>query len=137
MSLDPVYSLKEEGRTMEIDRRLFIASLGGAAAVATMDHEARAEAIEDYMSDQLDGLDDETKPKFPKVADIEAQIETRDYRRGAGSVFVAGRGNVKKVVPMPAQPTLLDYFNLRFTAVNHVLQSANRAMKTGMTEEII
>ena len=125
---------------MEIDRRLFIASLGGAAAVAAMDHEARAEAIEDYMSEQLDAADasaDDAKPKFPTVAEIEAQIETRGYRRGAGAVFVAGRGNVAKVQPMPAKPTLLDYFNMRFTAVNHVLQSANRAMKTGMTEEII
>jgi hypothetical protein len=125
---------------MEIDRRLFIASLGGAAAVAAMDHEARAEAIEDYMSEQLDAAGDtpdDAKPKFPTVAEIEAQIETRPYRRGAGSVFVAGRGNVKKVEPMPAKPTLLDFFNMRFTAVNHVLQSANRAMQTGMTEEII
>ena len=39
---------------------------------------------------------------------------------------------------MPAQPTLLDFYKLRFNGVsNHVLQSANRAMKTGMTEEII
>lgn len=128
---------------MEIDRRLFIASLGGAAAVAGMDHEARAEALEDYMSDQLeealalpDGADD-TKPKFPTVADLEAQIDTRPFRRGAGGVFVSGRGNVKKLAPLPANATLLDYFKQRFTTVNHVLQSANRAMKTGMSEEII
>ena len=38
---------------------------------------------------------------------------------------------------MPANATLLDFFKLRFTTVNHVLQSANRAMKTGMTDEII
>jgi hypothetical protein len=39
---------------------------------------------------------------------------------------------------MPAKPTLIDFFNLRFGATrNHVLQSANRAMTTGMTEEIV
>lgn len=127
---------------MEIDRRLFIASLGGAAAVAGMDHEARAEALEDYMSDQLElaldaPSDDDPKVKFPTVAELDGQIETRGFRRGAGGVFVAGRGNVKKLPPLPANATLLDYFNLRFTTVQHVLQSANRAMKTGMSEEII
>ena len=125
---------------MEIDRRLFIASLGGAAAVAGMDHEARAEALEDYMSDQLEEAlapEDDTKPKFPTVADLDAQIETRGFRRGAGGLFVAGRGNVKKLPPMPANATLVDYFKTRFSTVNHVLQSANRAMKTGMSDEII
>ena len=39
---------------MEIDRRAFIASLGGAAAVAAMDHEARADALEHHMEEQLD-----------------------------------------------------------------------------------
>ena len=38
---------------------------------------------------------------------------------------------------MPAKPTLLDFFRLRFQPANHVLQSATRAMKTGMTEEVI
>jgi hypothetical protein len=39
---------------------------------------------------------------------------------------------------MPEKPTLLDFFTLRFMQTsNHVLQSANRAMKTGMTEEVI
>ena len=39
---------------MEVDRRAFIASLGGAAAVAMMDHEAKADALEHYMEEQLD-----------------------------------------------------------------------------------
>src|SRR6185437_5689816 len=120
---------------MEIDRRLFLASLGGAAAVAGMDHEARAEALEDYMSDLLEPADD--KPKFPTVAELDAQIEGRSFRRGAGSAFVSGRGTVKKLPPMPEKPTLLDYYKLRFSTVNHVLQSANDAMKKGQPEEII
>src|SRR5258707_4142609 len=114
---------------MEIDRRLFIASLGGASAVASMSHEARAEALEHYMSDQLEEPeDDDPKPKFPTVAELETQIETRAFRRGAGGVFVAGRGNVKKLLPLPAKPTLLDFYNLRFTTVNHCLQSPTDAL---------
>ncbi|HLJ47979.1 MAG TPA: hypothetical protein VKU01_18310 [Bryobacteraceae bacterium] len=122
---------------MEIDRRLFIASLGGAATVASMSHEARAEALEHYMSDLLEEADDENKPKFPTAAELEAQIETRPSRRGAGGIFVAGKGNVQRLAPLPAKPTLLDFYNLRFTTVNHCLQSATDAMKKGQPEEIV
>jgi hypothetical protein len=127
---------------MEVDRRAFFASIGGAAVVATMDHEAKAEALEHYMEEQLDAqvaAQQGGQPeKFPTVAEIEAQIETRPYRRGAGSVFVGQRGeNVKKLQPMPAKPTLKDFFELRFAPANHVLQSATRALKTGMSEEVI
>jgi hypothetical protein len=125
---------------MEIDRRLFLTSLGGAASVSLMDPEARADALEDYMSQQLDAAAPaKTAQKFPTVAEIEAQVETRDYRRGTGSLFVAGQrgGNVKKLEPMPPKPTLLDFFKYRFAPANHVLQSATRALKTGMSEEVI
>ncbi len=124
---------------MEIDRRAFIASLGGAAVVGGMDSEARADALEHYLSEQLDaaaGAQAEAK-KFPTVAEIEGQIETRSYRRGVGSLFASTRGNVKKLQPMPPKPTLLDFFQHRFAPANHVLQSATRALKTGMSEEII
>ena len=86
---------------MAIDRRAFIASLGGAAAVGAMSHEARADALEDYMSRMLDeqvAANQGGQPdKFPTVAEIEAQIETRNFRRGAGGLFTSGRGNVKKL----------------------------------------
>ena len=131
---------------LEIDRRAFIASLGGAAAVAAMDHEARADALEHYAESRLDelaaqrgggaGVQGQDQP-FPTVAQIEAQIETRSTRRGVGGLFVSGRGNVKRLEKMPEKPTLLDFFRLRFSPANHVLQSATRAMKTGMKEEVI
>jgi hypothetical protein len=126
---------------MEIDRRAFIASLGGAAAVNLMDSEAKADALEHWMEEHLDeqvaAAQGQTPEKFPTVAEIEAQIETRDFRRGAGSLFTSNRGNVKKLEKMPKNPTLFDFFRLRFAPANHVLQSATRAMKTGMSEEII
>jgi len=128
---------------MEIDRRAFFASLGGAAAISAMDSEAKADALEDYMSEQLDNgaanSASTTSPdkKFPTVAELDAQITTRDYRRGVGTLFANNGRNVKKLEPLPANPTLLDFFKYRFAPANHVLQSATRAMKTGMTEEII
>jgi hypothetical protein len=127
---------------MEIDRRAFIASLGGTAAASVMDHEAKAEALEHWMEERLDEqvAGNQAAPeKFPTVAELEAQIETRTYRRGVGNLFVAGGrgGNVKRLEPMPKRATLQDFFRLRFQPANHVLQSATRAMKTGMTEEVI
>ncbi len=128
---------------MEIDRRAFIASLGGSAVVAGMSHEARADALEHYLEEQLDqavaAQGQQPPEKYPTVAELEAQIETRNVRRGAGGIFTGGRGgaNVKRLEPMPEKPTFLDFLRLRFGANNHGLQSATRAMKTGMSEEII
>ena len=124
---------------LTLDRRLFIASLGGAAAVSLMSDEARADALEDAMSEALDdAMADDVAKKFPTMAEVEAQIETRPNRRGVGNLFVSGRPNVKILSKMPEKPTFLDFFNQRFTGTaNHCLQSANRAMKTGMSDEII
>ncbi len=128
---------------MEVDRRAFFASLGGVAAVTAMDSEAKADALEAYLSDQLDEAvsappkgTGSPKKEYPTVAELDAQITTRSYRRGVGNLFAGGR-NVRKLEPMPANPTLEDFFRLRFAPANHVLQSATRAMKTGMTEEIV
>ena len=126
---------------MQVDRRLFILSLGGVGAVRLMSHEAKAEALEAYMIQQLNPAGSQAAPrKFPTTADIEAQIETRFYRRGVGNLFLTTQADakVKKLAPMPAKPTLVDFFKLRFTATsNHCLQSANRAMKNKMSDEVI
>ena len=39
--------------------------------------------------------------------------------------------------PMPAKPTLADFFQLRFQEAQHTMQSAARAMKNGLPEEIV
>jgi hypothetical protein len=129
----------------EIDRRAFIASLGGTAAIGLMSHEARADALEDYSIHALDetvaqaqggGQTAGSPERFPTAAELEAQIDGRPYRRGAGNLF-ASPTPTRRLEKMPEKPTLLDFFRLRFQPANHVLQSATRAMKTGMTEEVI
>src|SRR5262249_33982216 len=126
---------------MQIDRRHFIASLGGAAAVKLMSSEAKAEALESYMMEQLNNAAAGNQAKkFPKAAEIEAQITTRSYRRGVGNLFLNTRegGKVSQLQPMPPKPTLLDFFNYRFMGTsNHVLQSANLALKRGVSQEIV
>ncbi|HUO02170.1 MAG TPA: hypothetical protein VMU31_05285 [Rhizomicrobium sp.] len=132
-----------------LDRRTFINSLGGAAAVAAMTHEARADALEDALGQKLGlGKPGETADMHaesdsmkgvapPTVAQIEAEITTRPYRRGVGGNFVNTRGNVTRLEPLPAKPTLTDFYIHRFNTNQHCLQSANKAMQSGADEEII
>jgi hypothetical protein len=140
---------------LEIDRRGFIASLGGAAAVGLLSHEARADALEEALLAQLNDAQGAAarvaaaaanpgaasgEARFPTAAEIEAQIPTRHYRRGAGALFynTDPEGNVAHLPKMPAAPTLLDFFELRFTRTrNHCFQSANKALERGADEEIV
>lgn len=135
---------------MDIDRNKVVAALGGEEAVARMSHEQRADGLEQFMSDQLDSMIAARKPgkHYKTVADHEALIDTRGYRRGIGHLFIHPRSNkrpdedtsglkVKRLPPMPAAPTLADVFNLRLRPANHLLQSARLARKKGAPEETI
>src|ERR1700674_4344826 len=131
---------------MEIDRKTFLDSLGGPEAASRMDSEAKADALESHMMAQLNqaksgnpGSEQKEDKKYPSAAEIEAQIETRKYREGVGFMYVPRTGeNVRKLPPMPANPTLQDFFKSRFMDTsNHVLQSAALAKRNGMSEEII
>jgi hypothetical protein len=120
-----------------LDRRTFIAGLGGATAVSLMTHEARADALEAALVAQTAPG---AKEVFPTAAQVEAQIPTRAYRRGAGGLFYNPQsgGNVALLPKMPAAPTLVDFFALRFDHTrNHCLQSANKALQRGVDEEIV
>jgi HD domain len=126
-----------------------IASLGGEAAVKAMDHEARADALEDFMSAKLDAaVAAKNGKKYPTVAELASKVDSRGYRRGAGKLFIHERSNqnpdadesgrkVTQLKPMPEAPTLVDFFKLRFPPAAHLLQSARLARKNGMSEEII
>jgi hypothetical protein len=126
---------------MPIDRQELIASLGGETAVASMNFETKADALEDFLMEKLNQEVEAQRSsprKYPFAAEVEAQIEIRPFRRGVGNLFIATSGNVKRLPPMPARPTLADFFKLRFHGTaNHVFQSANRAQKNGMDEEVI
>ncbi|HXR09464.1 MAG TPA: hypothetical protein VN792_01745, partial [Candidatus Acidoferrales bacterium] len=70
---------------MEIDRKAFLDSLGGPDAASKMDAESRADALESRMMAELNtaialkhGGHAVPEPgKYPTVAEVEAQIETR------------------------------------------------------------
>ena len=115
---------------MQIDKGAFLEHLGGPEAAGKLDHEAKADAIEDFLAIQLKTLG-ASAGRYPTVAEVEERIETRIFRQGAGFLFVSPSGDhVKKLPPMPANPTLADFFNLRFganTTRNHCLQSATHS----------
>jgi hypothetical protein len=133
-----------------IDRRDFITYLGGAAAVAGMTAEAKADAIENYLAASISpgvagaaaaatAASAATAPKRPPtVAELEAQIPTRGYRRGAGKLFAAEQGNVPLLAPLPAKATLEDFIRHRFMGTSeHCLQSARLARKNNADEELV
>ena len=127
-----------------------MASLGGTGAVALMTPDEKADALEHYLESRLEeseiieGLLQE-RP-YPTVAEIDAGNAdlTREYRNGVGALFVTRNdgdrevdGKLRKLETMPELPTLLDFFKYRFSWTGHCLQSATRALKTGMREEVI
>jgi hypothetical protein len=83
------------------------------------------------------------------VSELEDQIDSRPIRRGIGTLFSSGGTNpfgnrlpdeplnVPRLPSMPAQPTLLDFFRLRFAPATHVLQSADKALSAGLPEEVV
>ena len=98
---------------MEIDRRAFLASVGGIAAIEAMDPESRAEALEHFMMEKLDeeaaaGL------LIGGEAQVVAAPPDATIRRGAGSLFgpsgPADNRSMEQLAPMSAKPTLLEFY---------------------------
>src|SRR5690606_3665681 len=99
----------------------FIASLGGAAVVGLMSHEAKADALEHYLEERLYAQAEGqtgggSAQTFPTAAELEAQIPTRHYRRGVGNLFVntQAAGKVDMLPAMSAAPTIVEFFEKRF-----------------------
>jgi hypothetical protein len=136
------------------DRRAFIASLGGAAAVSLMSHEARADALEDVLLAQSNAASlaltaaasapavaaGSASIKYPTVAELAAAVPDLPRRKGTGAIFFNAQagGKLPLLAQMPAKPTLADFFELRFQRTrNHCFQSAAMAMRNGADEEVI
>jgi hypothetical protein len=134
---------------MEINREDVIANLGGEEAVKRMDHEARADALEDYLAARLESVMAARDPNatYPTVAELDEKIAQRPFRRGVGRLFLHHSNKsvnpdeslpmMTRLKPMPEKPTLADFFNLRFATTAHLMQSARLAQKRGASEEIV
>ena len=132
---------------MEIDKKTFLDSLGGPEAASRMDSEARADALESHMMAQLNRRENGRSRVGPdKTREISHGRRSRGANRNAEIPRRRGlhvrsahrrkcEEDSRRCLPIPR---CYDFFKLRFMDTsNHVLQSANLAMKNGMKEEII
>jgi hypothetical protein len=103
---------------MEIDRRAFLTSVGGIAAIEAMDPEAKAEALEHFMMHRLDEEAAGGLVAIDGEAQVVAAPPEATIRRGAGSLFgptgPEGQRAMAKLAPMSDKPTLLEFFEKRF-----------------------
>jgi hypothetical protein len=114
---------------VQVDRRAFLASVG-VGALEAMSPEDRAEELEHYMMHMLDD-----SVTIPADGEASALLEQEQGApRGTGRLFLPRE---EALPPMPAAPTLEDFFRLRFAPATHVLQSAQHALQTGQPESTI
>ena len=114
---------------MQVDRRKFMASLGGVAAVSLMSHEDRAEALEHYMIEEIEQQDSSSQNQSGGGGSIYRQPAKA---RGTGTVF-----RLEDLPEMPAQPTLMDFYNKGRFRTAHVIRSAKHALDTGQPERTV
>ena len=134
---------------MEVDRRVFLATLG-VGALELMSPEDKAEALEHYMMEELDKEGPLVGPDGQPVASPESTHAAADGEagaleekqdsegprtpRGTGRLFMP---NERELEAMSSKPTLFEFFEKRFAPANHVLQSATHALKTDQPERTI
>ena len=107
---------------MEVDRRAFMASVGGVAAAELLSPEDRAEAVEHFMSTEIDrwyidefgetgALSPIRPPRYQQGGGGQQAPEGPQMARGTGRIF---RPREEPLAEMPAKPTLVDFFRYRF-----------------------
>lgn len=110
-------------KNITIERRDFIAKVGGIAAFAAMSSDAIADEIEHQLEGGMAQAQEAAAPAINRR-------RNSDYRRGSGRLF-----RVKdELPPMPDKPTLIDFFNYRFTNNRHCFLTAQNALDTGQPE---
>jgi hypothetical protein len=99
----------------------------------TMDE--RADELEHHMMEELDRV--ATKSVLFNLADGEVKMESgvELQKKHPGKLMLMGPD--PRLPKMPAVPTLIDYFKLRFASTAHLLQSATHALKAGCDEKVI
>jgi len=100
--------------------------------IARMNALERAEAAERAMMEELDRV---------VVKSVIYTSGERDPRQPLERPPDTGKrymmGHDPRLPRMPAKPTVMDYFNLRFGPTQHLMQSARLAQKNGASEKIV
>jgi len=101
-------------------------------ATATMSADARADALEHKMIEDLERIP--LRSVLFTSGDKDPTGPFQDPLPPGKHVI---QGPDPRLKPMPAKPTLLDFFERRFGPSNHLLQSAALAKKAGNNEKVI
>jgi hypothetical protein len=114
-----------------MDRRKFLASVGGASALAVMSASQKADALEQAMSAEL-----ETRVVKSPICN--------NYGFGQPPVVRGGKltkyfhmGHDPRLPLMSDKPTLVEFFDKRLGSVQHLLQSARLAKINGLPEKMV
>ena len=117
-------------KNITIERRDFIAKVGGFAAFSTMGADALADELEHQLED---GMAQNQEPVATPAEDNSNRSRYNDYRRGSGRLFRI-KGDLP---PMPDKPTLIDFFKYRFTNNRHCFLTAQNALDSGQPERSV
>ena len=96
----------------------------------------RADALEEKMARELDVI--VVKSRLHMLADGDMSPPPNGgmlMKANPGARFLMG--DDPRLPAMPDQPTLIDFFKLRFGPSMHLLQSAHHARKNGLPEKMV
>src|SRR6476646_12006693 len=96
----------------------------------------RADALEDQMSRELDYLVVKSRLYTMADGDMGPPPNTAAMMAANPNARVL-MGDDPRLPPMPAQPTLMDFFKYRFGPAAHLLQSAKHAMNAGLSDKMV
>lgn len=106
------------------------ASLSSAATLA-----GQADALEERMMDELPPVPNTSVLYTSGALDPTGPAQRPPVQPGQHMLMAAD----PRLKPLPDKPSLMDFLNLRMRAggVNHMLQSANLALKSGNNEKVV
>lgn len=114
-----------------MDRRKFLASVGGATALAAMSASEKADALEQAMGEELDSL--VVKPNLCTTYGREGPTIVKGVKRDKYYMM----GHDSRLPRMSDKPTLMEFYKKRFGSVQHMLQSARLAKINGLPEKTV
>lgn len=114
-----------------MDRRKFLASVGGATALAGMSVSEKADALEQAMAEELDSI--VVKPNLCTTYGIEGPKIVKGVKRDKYYMM----GHDPRLPRMSEKPTLMEFYKKRFGSVQHMLQSARLAKINGLPEKTV
>src|SRR6476469_3350157 len=95
----------------------------------------RADELEEEKMHEMERII--TRSTIAHLMDGHVTMDTSPEMRAKhpGTFFLMG--DDPRLPPMPAKPTLVDYFRHRFASTAHMLHSATHALKGGHPEKVV